>query len=269
MSGLKCVFLNLDSAADRRAAIEESFSAAAPGLTLERFPAIGADQAAGFPGSLSASQKGCLLSHRAALAASLETPESLFVLEDDAVFSRFTFPVVSQLLTSAEDWDVLFTDVGFWEPAALVELTRKRRELGGKVTLLELAGAQFFGANAYVVRGPSKAKLAALLSRVDRLDVPYDLLLRRLVSTGEVKARACFPFVTTLSSAANQSQISAADRGFFNRAVNTFRRLMFVDRDLSSCLTEAQSLFGECDMDSKVVGALCAAMSSEKYEILR
>lgn len=91
---IRSVFINLDSAVERRAHMEEQ--ARAIGLPLERLPAIKADTIApslmqglgqSWERPLTPSELACFLSHRAAWWQVLAENRPMLVLEDDVVLS--------------------------------------------------------------------------------------------------------------------------------------------------------------------------------------
>jgi GR25 family glycosyltransferase involved in LPS biosynthesis len=268
-----CVFINLADAAGRRASLEASSAAAAhDGWTLEGFEALGPADVAATPGALGSAAKACFASHRAVIAAHLEDEAPLFVAEDDTVFSRGAFAAVDRLLGQAHDWDVLFTDVALCDLAMMVHLSRRRDALvaAGEVLAANLAGRNFFGANAYVVRGSAKRRLHDLLSEPAALDRPYDLFLRDLAAQGRLKLGCAFPFVTRLSAHAEATQIQGAEAPVFDRTLNAWRRLMAVERDLPAVGAEIAELSGAlATQDSRAVGEVFAILASPGFPLTR
>lgn len=267
MSNLSCVYLNLDEAAGRRDTMEAALKVAASGVSFERIRAIPAEEAELTAGALSGPLKGCFLSHRLAIQEAANSGASaVYVLEDDAEICTATFKILPSILSASAGWDVIFTDVGFWEPNDIVQLTRMRRDLAGAglVRLLDLRPFQFFGASAYVVTNPGK--ISRLLAEAE-LNLPYDLYLRKLVVEGQIRAATCFPFLSAVTSAAEQSQLSGTDRTYFDLAVNTFRRLMYVGRDFDSCRSAANRLVEGADPEDRVIGAICAAIASKQFSL--
>lgn len=215
----------------------------------------------GVPGALGAAHKGCFESHHRLIASSLDDADPLFVLEDDAAFSRLTFATVDDLLGRNHDWDLLFTDVGIADGGFVLQLAANRDAMlrDGRFAAINLKGRQFSGSAAYVVRGSSKAKLDGLL-RMAPLDVPYDLHLRALCDAGHLKVAACFPFVTTISDAAEVSQISRETMQVQYDALNAFRRLMFVERDIEACRRAEEAIRARSDEVALMVGTSLSAL---------
>ncbi|THD74462.1 MAG: hypothetical protein E7812_19285 [Phenylobacterium sp.] len=269
-----CVFINLPAATARRASLEASFAAAAhDGWTLQRFAAIGPDQAADLPGSLAPAEKGCFASHRAVIGEHLDDDAPLFVAEDDAVFSAQALQVVDRMLARGHDWDLMFTDVAICDLSLMVHLARQRDSLVARDDHLpvNLAGRSFFGANAYVVRGGAKRALHAALAETVELNRPYDLHLRDLGAAGRLKIGACFPFVTTLAAHADDSQIQdGAAAALFDRTLNAYRRLMYVERDLAASREAIQALStAASDEGSRLVGEIFGIIAAPGFPIAR
>jgi GR25 family glycosyltransferase involved in LPS biosynthesis len=268
-----CVFINLPAAAQRRASVEAAFAQAAhEGWALQRFEALGPEQVAQAPGSLSAAEKGCFASHRAVLAQHLEDEALLFVVEDDAVFSPGAFAVVDAMLARAQDWDLMFTDVAICDIALMVHLARLRDGLvaRGEHLAVQLSRRLFYAATAYVVRGPAKRALHALLAEATELDRPYDLYLRDLSQAGRLKLGACFPFVTTLAPEAEESQIQGDDARLLGRTLNAYRRLMYEGRDLAACRAAIAPLRAAVSTEpSRLVGELFSIISAPDFPLER
>jgi GR25 family glycosyltransferase involved in LPS biosynthesis len=267
------VFINLASAGDRRRGVEASFAAAAPqGWALHRFAALGPADVATVPGSLTPAEKACFASHRAAIGEHLDDEAPLFVVEDDAVFSPRAFAVMEALLAADASWDVLFADAALCDLGLMVQLAKRRDALAaqGEHLALNLAGRSFNGAAAYLVRGSAKRRLHAALSAAAALDQPYDLVLRDLCHAGGFRMGVVFPFVTTVSAAADASQIQAGDGAVFDATLAAFRRLMFIDRDLDQCRRDTDRLTAaHTDEAARMVGAIFATIVSPAFPLDR
>jgi GR25 family glycosyltransferase involved in LPS biosynthesis len=266
-----CVFINLPSASDRRRSVEASFAAAHhDGWSLQRFDALGPGEVVAVPGTLSPAEKGCFASHRAAIGDHLHDAEHLFVAEDDVVFSPQTFTVLDHLLE--REWDVLFTDVALCDLSLMVQLARLRDgpSKPSGYAVLNLAGRSYFGATAYLIRGSAKRELHAALSAADELNQPYDLFLRELGQAGKLKIGACFPFITTLAGDADESQIQDGAHAVFDRTLNAYRRLMYVERDLEQCRRDSARLKAAyCDEVAQMVGIVFATIVSPAFPLDR
>lgn len=256
-------FINLDKAVERRRQVEGSFAAVPhDGWELSRFQAVGAAEMAHTPGRTRPAEKGCFESHRRLIGQHLDDDAPLLVLEDDVVFSPVAFPVLAAMLGDPDDWDLLFTAAAIFEPARIVAFMQTREQLAaaGEVASVPLNGLGFTGSTAYLLRGPAKAKLHALLSAAEALDLPYDIHLQELCASGELKASVCVPFVTTLSAEASRSQIRD-EEPVTHQALDLFRRLMFVERDPAACAAAAEALQARLSAPEIALGAVIAALS--------
>lgn len=271
---MDCFYINLDSAKTRKIHLEQSFSEhKREHWNLRRFSAIDADcvQSNNVPGTLAPSAKACFLSHRQIIKSNLTDERPILLMEDDVALGRHTCEAVDNLLRNEKtlDWDVAFTDVCIPLLQTMVDLVRLRRQLAatGQIVLLDLVKMVFGGSAAYVVNGRSKRKLAAMLDATDSLSIPYDLFLRKLVYEKKLSAFVFFPFITSLSDFSEVSQIQTSAGSAADLLWNTFRKLIWMDRDLK----RQETILGEitsrlCDEESRVFGPIFAAMASKEYQ---
>lgn len=264
---MKCHYINLDAATARRANLEAAFRAANPaGWELVRIAASGPDAAAGVPGSITATEKACWLSHRRAIEAALGDDEPVVIVEDDVRFSPRTFPILGALATADPEWDLLYSDVILTEISSMVAYARDWPQLAraGNFRLQDLATLPFVGAAAYVVRGGSKRRVLEALDSLP-FDRAYDMALRDLIHGGVLQGRACFPFLTAPSADADASTIQPSQLQFRDAAINAFRRLMFVDRDLEASRRDVAALeAAHGDPAATVVGGVLGALVSSR-----
>jgi GR25 family glycosyltransferase involved in LPS biosynthesis len=263
-----CVYINLAAAEARRRSLEASFAAAAPaGWRLERFEALGPADVADVPGAISPAEKACFASHRMALARCLDSDDPVFVLEDDALVSPQAFALADAIFAQGAEWDVVFGDTVVSDLALMVRLAKRRDAMlsRGQFEVMNLAGRLFFAASAYVVRGAAKRTFHDLLAAETELDTPYDIFLRQLCHAGRVKAGVFFPYATTVAPLADASQIQPST-GALDRALNAYRRLMYVGRDLADLRAETQRLEADyCDEVSSMVGKVFATIVSPAF----
>jgi GR25 family glycosyltransferase involved in LPS biosynthesis len=268
-----CVFINLPAAEDRRHSVEASFAASTAGdWRLHRFEALGPPDVASIPGALSPAEKACFASHRAALGERLQDEDPVLIVEDDAVFSPQAFEVLDGLLAQGGDWDLIFTDAALCDFNLMVHLASRRDGMAarGEYLPVDLKGRSFFGTTAYAVRGASKRRLHAALAAAEALDAPYDLFLRDLIHSGELKAAVAFPFLTSLAPQADGSQIQGGEAQVFDATLNAYRRLMYVARDLDRCRVDAERLrAANGDEASRMVGAVFATIVSPAFPLDR
>jgi GR25 family glycosyltransferase involved in LPS biosynthesis len=262
---MRCLYINLDKAEDRRRSLEQNFRGTAPKTwTLERVSAAGPADVSRVPGRCTPAEKGCFASHIRALEMSLSDAADVLIVEDDEMFSARSFEVIETILAMRSTWDVLFTDLALVEPPTMVRYGKLWGDLtaAGRHQLDDLSKTFFAGSSAYVVRGGSKRRLLDLLTAIGELDTPYDLVLQALIHGGQISGRMCFPFITTLGPLASDTQIQSAREGLRDRAFNTFRRLMFVDRDLAACSADGAILEQGLDEGTRLCGLVYATLTS-------
>jgi len=274
---MDCYYINLDAAVARKVALENSFHRnRKPDWNLHRFAAIDAEfvRRQNIAGSKSAAEKACFLSHKRIIGADPDDGKTIFVLEDDARFGAQTCGIVDSILKANRglDWDLLYTDICVPIPATMFDLIKLRQKLAAKqeMTLIDLSKiSQFAGATAYLVNARSKRKVLGLLDAEKEINQPYDLVLRKLIFDGRLKGYALFPFVTTLSDDSETSQIQDAGADASALALNLYRKLVWIERNLDECrapLERLQKLLG--DDEAAAYGALFAALASGKYRII-
>lgn len=237
---MDCCYINLDSALERRLHIEQNFAACQkPGWTLTRFPAVDQADVArnGVAGAARPAEKACFLSHRMLMGQRLGDEASYLIMEDDAMFGARSCALIDGALERHGDldWDILFTDVCIANMLTMFDLLKRRRDLAEKnidVAVINLCDVEFAGSTAYIVNGKSKRKVHEALAACARIDLPYDLYLRRLAHGGALKIHSLFPFVTTLSDFCDESQIKSAGANPVELALNMFRRMIWRERNL-------------------------------------
>lgn len=261
---IRCHFINLADAAERRAAIEASFRAAAPAAwTLQRVAAVSAAEAAEQSGSLPSAEKACFLSHRRAVEESLAHDDDALILEDDAALSARGLDLLSKIASLEGPWDLLLPNPAPVSVGDVYRYARQREvfEIDGKIWVDDLARVPFVGADAYLVRARSKRKLLALIEAAAPCK-PFDVALSALVVSGALKAVAPVPFLTTLGAAAEASQIPRQET-ISVEALTAFRRLLFVDRDLAACDAALGALTPRTSRPGARLGVITAALFSE------
>ncbi|MFZ5684663.1 MAG: hypothetical protein ACOY9C_08485 [Pseudomonadota bacterium] len=263
---MRCVYINLAGARDRRAWMESHLARVAPpGVSLARFEAVEAAAAAALPGAIRPAEKACFRSHREAIATCHDGESPLLVLEDDVVLSARAF--TADRLPPGEDWDLLFTDATLADPGLWIGLAKGRPALiaQDRVRIIDLAHARFASAAAYVVNGRSKARVLEALDAFERLDLPYDIALRQLVHAGRLRACLTFPFLTSVAALSGASQIQPGGNAA-DLISDAFRRLMFVDRDLAASRAEAEAIAAGCDEESRLVGMILGGVVSGQFQ---
>lgn len=268
---MKCVYINMENAPDRRARFEANWSTFRSGdWWLERFPALDARYVAqhGVAGTLRPGEKGCFLSHCAVIAGNLDASEPLFILEDDSLLGQRSAATINNFLRVSDnyDWDIIFTEVGIPLASTMIDLMRLSRQLRSvdEVQLLDLANYVFAGSTGYIVNHRSLRRIDALLGDHQVLDLPYDLALRKLVHEKKLRALVFFPFVTALSTESGPSQIR--EEVTADRIWTAFRQLMALDRDLGKLRPIIEQIGEEsCDEEAMLLGMLLGAQSTRHF----
>jgi len=228
-------FVNLAGSSSRRQALEENFRERAPASAkLVRIEAIDGQfvQSRGLSGKITPSEIACLLSHRKAIAASLEEAGHSLIVEDDALFGPRTFerlPTIPELHDELTDLIFLSAMLGPLVNYVAAIFSRRALMRGGKIASLDLAKIPFSGADAYIVKRQAKEKLLHLIDQVQTYDIHYDVLLRKWVHSGALRAVLAFPFLTMLSPLADISTNGNTDET--TSGYLAFRRLLALDAE--------------------------------------
>jgi GR25 family glycosyltransferase involved in LPS biosynthesis len=266
-----CHYINLDTATDRRTSVQDNFSKIDNfGWGLRRFQAITSAQVGGIQGSLTSAEKACFCSHRSLITEKADSNEVCMVAEDDVMFSDRTFASINKFLEILGDndgknsWDILFTEVCILDLAEIITLTKTfgKAIKMNKSGLLNLAKRNWFGASSYLINRYSLSKIIRLLNGYEKLDVAFDVFLKRAINDGTLKAFVMFPFVTTVSYLAFESQIQTPKNKYIADILNISRALFYVDRDMDMILKQINRIEQEPDVAPFVVGKIVAARLS-------
>lgn len=265
---MECFYINLDDAHARRSELEKNFALhQQTGWSLSRFAATSTQDVARqqVKGTIRPEEKACFLSHKNLIGSQLDHPRPIFVLEDDAQLGQHTCKTIDTFLANTPElqWDILFTDLCITDLATMLNLLRYRKVLAleKRLSLLDLAHTPFVGSTAYPVNGHAKEKIFRLLDAQEQLDVQHDNFIQNLAHRGEIRALCLFPFVTTVAACSQHSQIQQAHAQDYNCLWDTFRRMIWAERDLHSqkkVLETMHQRFG--DDECSAFGALFAAM---------
>ena len=106
------------------------------------------------------------------------------------------------------------------------------------------------------------------LDKFLRLDAHYDVALRGLFQSGELKGIALFPFVTTPSVHAKMSQLSEDNTQVTDQIWIAFRNLMFVDRNLDEVAARVSQIEADySDIESRIFGGIVATCVSPQFRL--
>jgi GR25 family glycosyltransferase involved in LPS biosynthesis len=258
------VFINLDRAPERRAAMDSQLSDFRLPYPIERFAGIDGSRQPGCPQNLRPAQYGCWLSHLGALERSMPGGRHLHVMEDDALLSRKLAVLPEALGALASDpgasWDVLYLDATLVELAdmyRMFEWVQQARPKG--LVDLHRVPADFtvYGALSYVVNSERKKYVHDYLRSYLHAGVPIDDVFAWGIRQGRLKAYLTAPFLTSGSDASMASTLGYEDGGHGFLAWFLFRRLCFFElseeaaasltariADLTRDLTRPEAIFG-------------------------
>jgi hypothetical protein len=245
-------YINLDRSLDRRRSIEAQIETLGIGHIYERFPAVDGSKLAP-AGKMKPGEVGIFRSHQDVLARARKGAKFIHVLEDDSLLSEFMLPAIGLAAGRGmfDRFDVIFTDIGGIDDFRVVRDLKQRYDevvpLRGeqtfydKLQLIDLARFNFAAMSSYVV-GPAGAdKLLAIYGKETKrgLTIPVDLVVKREVREGRLKAACFFPFLTSISLggiAATTSGRTVHD-SFLMMAL--LRYSFFVNRDLDGAAGRA------------------------------
>ncbi len=210
------VYINLDSATGRRQALERSFAEAgfSPRWKFTRLSAVDIHSplVKDKPGAQSGPYKGNYFSHLSCVGHYIDSPNHLYVSEDDQLFCNKTGPLAEAVIDALPEdgWDVVFPELTLLSAAHYPLFYKMATAVAaqGQVRLLDLAPFPFpyVGSSAYIVNARSKRRFFQALAPTERMDHPYDICLRASILSGALRGYLCFPFLTSPSEYAHESQ---------------------------------------------------------------
>ena len=207
-------YINLERSTGRRAAMESRLAALGLADAYSRFVAIDGQSLSGPAGQLSPGAMGCFASHVGVLQRAIGAGAHVHVLEDDVLLSPELIPALKHVLANRalDEFDILYTDVFVpvdshsmmmyeRERRRLVQVdSRTKAETYQGVSLIELRGRAWASLSSYVVAARAVERIAGLLDAELRAgpSKPVDLIVRKLVNAGTLRAACTIPFLTTL-----------------------------------------------------------------------
>jgi GR25 family glycosyltransferase involved in LPS biosynthesis len=279
------VFINLDRATERKKTLERQFNTLRLADRYRRFAAIdGATLVR--PSRLSPGAIGVFASHLAVLEQAAKEALPTHVIEDDVILGPAFDAATLSLRGLLRDRDILFTEIQL--PLNLQGLKVLKQQydaatvdsdpmaIARRLNALDLARVSFAGATSYFVSPKGAARLAVLL-RSEWESGPtleVDLVIRREVHKGRIRAGCLFPFVTTI---ALDSVFNSTINGLGERpsplAIALLRYAFFVGADLQG---EAATLLsklsewadgGESDQQRRFLGDVLGIILSRRFEM--
>lgn len=219
MTRIQGRYINLDTAVDRRTALERSYAASgfSDRWTMTRFAAVSAasERVKNQKGSQSAPYKGNFLSHLDCVTQSLENDDHLFVCEDDCSFTPETGELIEKIIDRLDEdsWDVLHTEITVLSAVYYPLMFKLDQSIcGGNIRLIKLNDfpVAYTGSTAYLVNRKSKYKFLSTFQYVrDEISHPFDICLRGMIIHNFLRAYVTFPFLTCPSPHADQTQAPA------------------------------------------------------------
>lgn len=231
---MDCYYINLASETEKRAQLEKNFAQHNTlNWPLHRFEALDKKyvEANNIQGQLSNGAKGCFLSHRELMNQNINNKDHLFIVEDDIVLCNKTQTVIEKIITTPEfEWDLLYTDICVPNAATMLDLFQLKQSClkNDQLRILDLCEMNFASTAAYIVNKNSISKVASMLNAMQQLDTPIDLTYRALVQTGKLKAFVAFPFLTSLSSESEDSNIQTKEHAYTELVWHSFRKLIWM-----------------------------------------
>ena len=203
-------YINLDRSTERRAQIEAEIAAFGLQDRYRRFAAAEGNALA-FPNPrLSDGEIGCFTSHLLLLKQNLAAETHVHVVEDDAMFSRFTARMIESIVASdaIDQYDIVFTDStvtptrsDYEQYHALYDECVERDAAGNVVRVHPRIVDYYVGATtSYVVNRRAIPKLVELFTREleNGATMPIDLFIRKAAREGRLRVGSLFPFATSL-----------------------------------------------------------------------
>jgi hypothetical protein len=207
-------YINLDRSTTRRTAMESRLAALGIADVYSRFAAIDGQSMTGPAGALSPGALGCFASHVGVLQQAIGANAHVHILEDDVLLAPELIPALKEILAqrALDEFDILYTDVFVpVDSHSLMVYERERRrmvqvdprtgaETSRGVRLFELRGRAWASLSSYVVAARAVERIAGLLDSELRggPSKPVDLIVRKLVNAGTLRAAVTIPFLTTL-----------------------------------------------------------------------
>jgi GR25 family glycosyltransferase involved in LPS biosynthesis len=260
MANYRGIYINLDRSTARRAAMQAQLEKFGVTPLYTRFAAIdGSRIARESVSAITPGEEGAFRSHTESIREASSHAVPLHVLEDDALLSSATQPVISEAIAAGllDRFDVLFTDTFVAPDLGMLKVltyalqkrhARKSNRVGlADLQLFDISRQNFSCLTSYIVSPKAFPRLTSLLDAELKSSprMPVDLYLRQCAQAGKLTAGLLAPFVTSFSLAEVRQSTTAAGAEAAKRSVlvlAALRYIFFVDRELAvarACLESA------------------------------
>lgn len=266
-------YINLDSATNRRNAVENSFSEnhSSSDWTLSRFTAVSIDdeRVKNSKGSCTDKEKACFLSHASLVQQASSSKEAHWIVEDDARFWPQSFSVVTEFVKNHQDadWDILFTDLTIRSFGSMVDLYIARKKLtANQIEYINLGSCPFCSAVSYIINPKRAKKVASVLSVPSSIDKGWDIYLASAIAEGKLTAYFTLPFVTSFAEGAQTSQIREIEVDIPGILGRSFRSLMCIEPNtklINDMLAQIDGRF--VDDQADCFGKIMAGFMSDNF----
>ncbi len=203
-------YINLDRSEERRKRIEDGLARFSLSGLYRRFPAVEGRSLPKGQSPLSPGQLGCFHSHVLALKEAQSRGLHAHILEDDAILSEHTEPVIIDAIQGRlfDHFDIVFTDIlascelavlkGMKEAFDKTSRAAHRPLKLSDFQILDLSRMHFTCLTSYIVGVRSMDRILALYRQELAMGprAPVDIFIRDQVHAGKLKAGCIFPFVT-------------------------------------------------------------------------
>jgi len=229
----------------------------------QRFSAVDGNALGLGNSQLSAGELGCFTSHYELLPQHLDSTAHMHITEDDAVLAKRTAQFVEWVITSGmiDDHDLIFTDMAVPLSLYFYHEARSRydslidRDDDGTASKVRFSTVEYNACTtSYLVNGRSIGLICDMLGRelASGACDPIDILIRHKVAEGKLRARAVFPFITSIKPGGFDGTIAGGDRDQLSGIVlDLLRHSFFVDCDLAAALDLADQRLPASDAGTR------------------
>ncbi len=204
-------YISQSHARARQRSIEAELNKAGIAASYTRVEAVDCATLPAGRTALTSAERGALWSHRKAVEIDHPGDPFIHVLEDNVILARAFRPIIEQFIQGAAfaAFDLVFTHLTISTPPVGPIPRLRRANAAATATapdidfrLMSLRGLNFRGAGSYFINPASLGKIRALLQREcaagTTLQAGIELLYRREVDAGRLRAACVFPFVSNI-----------------------------------------------------------------------